>query len=207
MIKDFAYVVPDDDISRASDILSSIGLPLTPHSDFWTFVKGDFHTKAIHHRLTRSTSLAEVQHLRLYPTSFVQLNPEELYTAPSECLPSGREVLVPRPSAVYAWILRTMLKYPKWGSDRTTLNSDLQELHDYHLYRIEMGFVSFKDSPELWKKLNMDERVANVQSVINEWKWDDEWREGEEWFGDALAAIAAGKGRIDCLPSSNAFPV
>ena len=166
-------------------------------------VEGDIHTKAIHHRLTRSSAPAWAQHFVLYPTSFVSLNPEEVYPAPSIYLPSETEILIPRPSAVYAWILRTMLKYPRLGRVRTKLASDLSELVDYHLFQVEEGFVDFDRNPERWKELGMDGRKANALKVVQQWTLNHEWREGEEWLGDALVAIVSEEGDIDHLPYSS----
>jgi DNA topoisomerase VI subunit B len=144
-----------------------------------------------------------VQHLVLYPTSFVSLNPEELYPAPSIYLPSATKILVPRPSAVYAWILRSMLKYPRLCRVRTILASDLSELVDYHLYRVKEGYVTPEENPELWKELDMEGRMVDALKVIKQWTRNHEWREGEEWFGDALEAIVSEDGDIDYLPYSN----
>ncbi|KAJ2928188.1 hypothetical protein H1R20_g8904, partial [Candolleomyces eurysporus] len=205
-VKDFSYVVPDEDLATASDILSSIGLPLSPPSKLLTRVEGDIHTKATYHRLTRSSAPAWLQCLVLYPASFVSLNPEELDTTPSIHLlpsPSTTKILVPRPSAVYAWLLRTMLKYPRSCAVRTILASDLSELVDYHLLRVVEGYVNPDENPERWKELNMKRRIADALELINQWTQNHEWREGEEWFGDALEAIVSGDGNIEYLPSSN----
>lgn len=203
IVKDFSYVVPDKDLHRASEILSEIGLPRSPHSELLSLAEGDIHTKATHHRLTRSSSPAFSQHFALFPASFASLNPEELYTsAPLHHLPSSSttKILVPRPSAVYGWLLRTILKYPKACSVRTNLNSDLMELVDYHLLGVQEGYVNPDENPELWEALNMDKRIADALDVISQWTQNKEWREGEEWFGDALGAIVSDEENIDRLP-------
>jgi hypothetical protein len=93
-----------------------------------------------------------------------------------------------------------MLLYPKYCSVRTNLNSTLSELVDYHLLQVQEGFVDPDESPELWEELDMPKRTIEALDVISQWTRNDEWREGEEWFGDALAAIVSNEGNMDYLP-------
>lgn len=51
-VKNFHYVVPDNQLESASACLSNLGLPLMPLSDFRINVDGDFHLKGKFHRIT-----------------------------------------------------------------------------------------------------------------------------------------------------------
>lgn len=204
-MKDFSYVVPDEDLARASDILSSIGLPVSPHWDLLCKVEGEIHTKGTRYRLTRSSSLGNVQDLVLFPASFVSFNPEELYTATSMHLGSSLStinILVPKPSAVYGWILRTMRKYPKHCRVRTILSSDLSELVCYHLLDVQEGYAHPEHTQELWESLRMDQRVASACEVVSQWTRNHEWRDGEEEFGQVLEGVIAETIAIEDLPGS-----
>lgn len=206
ILQDFSYVVPDEDLTRASDILAGMGLPLSPPWDLLCKVEGDIYTKGTRHRLSRSSAPADVQHLVLYPASFVSLNPEELYTATS--IHFGRslstiKVLVPRPSAVYGWILRMMLKYPRYCSVRTVLDSDLSELVSYHLLDVQEGYVNPDENPELWEELRMEGRMSSACEVVKQWTQNREWRDGEEGFGELLEGVISGAVEIGDLPASS----
>ncbi|TEB34231.1 hypothetical protein FA13DRAFT_1729739, partial [Coprinellus micaceus] len=179
IIRDYSYVVPDEDLPRASRILSDIGLPLAPHSNLLSEAEGDIHTKATPHRLARPFKSAILPYFALYPASFVSFKPEELYTSTPIHRRSSTptiKVLIPRPSAVYGWLFRTMLLYPKYCSVRTILQSDLSELVDYHL-QVQEGFVDPDKNPELWEELDMPKRTIEALDVISQWTRNNEWRE------------------------------
>ncbi|KAF8549497.1 hypothetical protein OG21DRAFT_1478836 [Imleria badia] len=211
IVKDYSYIVPDSDLAAASDILKDVGLPVSPPSRLLTRVEGDIHTKGRFHRLTRSSAPAWAQHLVLFPASFISLTPEEVSPAPSIHLSPSvftttircPTILVSRPSAVFAWIIRTMAIYPKSSSVRTILSSDLSELVDYHLLHVQDGYINPDEEPERWQELDLDRRIAQTIKVILRWAENHEWRDGEEWFGDALGAIVSGVGEIEYLPASD----
>jgi len=46
----------------------------------------------------------------------------------------------------------------------------------------------------------MDKRLEKVYFTVIGWGCDGEWRQGEEWIGDALAANARGTADLSCLP-------
>jgi hypothetical protein len=89
-----------------------------------------------------------------------------------------------------------MLSYPRYCSTRTNLESDLSELIGYHLLGLESGYVD-SDDDTLWEGLKIDQRITDAVLLVRQWGWDQEWREGEEWIGDALAAVVNGSGGND----------
>ncbi|KAF8345524.1 hypothetical protein F5887DRAFT_167063 [Amanita rubescens] len=52
LIKDYSYVVPDEQLDQASVLLSSMGLPLSPPSTLLLLTEGDFQAKRRFHRTT-----------------------------------------------------------------------------------------------------------------------------------------------------------
>lgn len=88
-----------------------------------------------------------------------------------------------------------MLRYPRWGATRTCLAAELQELLNYHLLQLEMGYVS-RDDNEIFQSLHLDRRTQRAVYEMMSW----EWPEDEEWMRDALEAILLGNGSIEFLP-------
>ena len=165
---------------------------------------GDFHAKGHFHRITHSTLESSVQHLVLYPLSFSSLDWSEVTKqAPYHIRPSPRceNIFVPRPSAVYASLIRIMLSYPRYCSTRTNLESDLSELIGYHLLGLENGYVD-PDDDESWQSLEISRRITEAVLSVRQWALDREWRKGEDWIGDALAGVidASGGNDIEYLP-------
>jgi len=198
----FSYIIPDNDLDAASSILANTGLPRSPPPDLLLKTSGDFYAKGRLHRLTRSESLGSVQYLILFPLSFSSFSASELTLAPrltSLTSPQCKTVLVPRPSAVYASILRTMLAYPPICPTRGVLESDLSELIGYNLYDLQCGYVNIDDE-ELCEDLQVDQRIDDAVQHVQGWGWNCEWRMGEEWMGDALCAVVKGSGEIEHLP-------
>ncbi|THH16508.1 hypothetical protein EW146_g4140 [Bondarzewia mesenterica] len=198
----YHYLVPDDELQGASEILSGMGLPLSPPAPILVKSSGDFFSKGHLHRLTRSTSLGLVQYLILLPLSFASYTSSELDLLPritSLPSPTSQTILVPQPTAVYASILRAMAAYPRWSPTRQTLESNLSELIGYHLYDLQEGYVDIDDE-ELCQTLEVDRRVKDAVQVVKSWGWAGKWREGEEWMGDAFAAVVEGTGEIEALP-------
>ncbi|KAF9443050.1 hypothetical protein P691DRAFT_680326 [Macrolepiota fuliginosa MF-IS2] len=204
-VKDYFYLVPDEALASASDILSGLGLPLWPPSRLLTQSEGDFSAKGVYHRISRSTLPSSISSIALFPLSFSTLLPSELESKPPHHIqPSTRclSILVPRPPAVYASLVRMMVKYPRYCSTRTVLASDLSELVGYNLLDLQRGYVDPEDE-ELWKELDVDGRIQRAITLVRQWGWDEEWREGEGWIGDALAGIIDGTADISHLPSSS----
>jgi len=84
-----------------------------------------------------------------------------------------------------------MSSYPRYGSTRRHLKSDLSELIGYHLLGLEDGFVD-PDDDELWENLEISRRISDAVLLVKQWGFDWEWRKDEEWIGDALAAVIEG---------------
>jgi hypothetical protein len=201
-LQHWVYLVPDDVLETASNILSDIGLPLTPAPKLLVESKGDFDAKAHLHRITRSTSMSAVQYIQLLPLSFPSFSHSELTPTlplPSLATPRSNAILYPNQPAVYASIIRTMLAYPIYCATRSVLESNLSELIGYNLYDLQIGYVDLDDE-DLCQELELDRRVDDALHVVKGWGWDGAWREEEEWMGDALAAIVAGRGEIEWLP-------
>lgn len=193
--------MPDEQLENASGIVSDMGLPLSQPPNILTVTSGDLYTLGHLYRLTRSTLMSTVQFLHLFPASFASFAPSELYATPNHISPSLL-ILVPRAPAIYSSLMRIMSRYPRNWRARTTLAAQLELLINYHLlgYHLEDGYVDMEDE-ELCKELNVDRRVTDAIALVHAWSCDEEWREGEEWMGDALIALL-GKGDIKFLPWS-----
>ncbi|EMD38754.1 hypothetical protein CERSUDRAFT_81550 [Gelatoporia subvermispora B] len=202
IIKDYHYLVPDERLDEASEMLLNQGLPRSSPPTLLTKTGGDFYTKGYMHRLTRSTSLSDAQHLVIYPSSFASFRTTELTPAPratSLSKPLCTTVLVPHPTAVYSSILRLMTSYSRWSPTRTMLASDLSELIGYNLYGLQEGYVD-TDDEELCEELGVDDMVDTAVDIVKSWGCNEEWRPEEDWMGDALASIVSGKGNEEFLP-------
>lgn len=92
-----------------------------------------------------------------------------------------------------------MLRYPRRNPTRGTLETDLSELIGYHLYHLAGGYVDIDDE-EKCEELGVDMRIDDAVQTVESWGWDRQWREGEEWMGDALASVVKGSADLDCLP-------
>lgn len=116
------------------------------------------------------------------------------HVQPSRCA----AVSVPRPSAVYASLVRMISHCPQHSRIRTSLQSELSELIGYNLLHLEDGFVG-QDDDGAWQDLGINERITNAVNLVRQWTCAGEWREDEEWIGDALVALVQGCD-ISCLP-------
>ena len=173
-----------------------------PLCDFRIDVDGDFHLKGKLYRITVGTESWDLQQIALYPLSFSTLSMSELSEeAPMHLSPSLRcpKIFAPRPSAVYASLIRLISQY--FPSDPMWINllSELSQLIRHHLYELSRGFVDVNDD-KLWEELEMDKRLEKAYFIAIGWGCDGEWRKGEEWIGDALAANARGTANLRCLP-------
>ncbi|KAL4250063.1 hypothetical protein ABKN59_004914 [Abortiporus biennis] len=201
IVKDFSYAVPDDELEGASSILTDIGLIQPPASPLLAQTEGDMHNMGRHYLVTTYTTLSSSQQIILYPLSYTSLQHAELIKSIPSHITNSRcsSILIPRPSAVYASLIRMMLRYPQYCSTRTVLESDISELVGYHLLSMDDGYADPEDDEE-WEELEVDNRSSEALQLVRQWSVDEEWREGEEWIGDALAAILNGTGDIGCLP-------
>ena len=94
-----------------------------------------------------------------------------------------------------------MTKYPQYCATRTVLASDLSELVSYDFLNLQGGYIDPGDDA-LWKELDIDGRIERAVALVHQWSLDGEWREGEEWIGEALVGVIDGSVDISCLPSS-----
>lgn len=92
-----------------------------------------------------------------------------------------------------------MTAYPRWSPTRMTLESHLSELIGYNLYDLSDGYVDIDDE-ELCQSQEVDQRVEEAVQVVKEWACAGQWRQGEEWIGDALISIVSGAGKLEFLP-------
>jgi hypothetical protein len=136
------------------------------------------------------------QHIVLYPLSFAALCPSELSEEPAQYSEQHRcsHILVPRPSAVYASLMRMMLRYPTNSTTWSILLADIAELALYHLMGYTLETISSEDEDEDDGAESEDEngRVDAAISTIREWGPRKEWAEGEEWMGSTLSSYVRG---------------
>lgn len=198
--QDFTYLVSDEQLEKASGIVSDLGLPRSEPPRILAKTSGDLYTEGHLHRLTRSTLMSTVQFLHLFPASFASFMPSELCPATNDI--SSLPILVPRAPALYACLMRVMSRYPRNSCVRGTLAAQLELLIHYHLlaFRLEDGYVDTGDE-EVCKQLNVDGRIADAIALIHGWSCGGEWREvDEEWVRNALVALLSGMGDIRFLP-------
>ncbi|KAF8530433.1 hypothetical protein BU17DRAFT_36186 [Hysterangium stoloniferum] len=199
IVKNYSYVVPDEQLTNASDILSIMGLPLSTPSACFLVTAGDFQSKGYFHRVTRWTMSSSVQYMVLYPLSFSSLSLSELEKEPPMHLYSSircPSIYVPSRPAVYASIIRLMAKYPLACGTRTVLQSDLAGLIGYDLLQLEDGCIDSDDD----ETQEVSDRLVQASLIVEAWGTGGVWRKGEEWIGDALNAVVVCVGRIEHFP-------
>jgi hypothetical protein len=173
-----------------------------PLDDFRIDVDDDFHLKGKFHRITVGTESWDLQQIALYPLSFSTLSMSELTEEPPmHPSPSLRcpKILVPRPSVVYASLIRLTSQYSPSDLMWINLLSEISQLIGYHLYELSGGFVDGNDD-KLWEELEVDKRLEKAYFIVISWGCDGEWRKGEEWIGDVLAANTRGTANLRYLP-------
>ncbi|KAF8917430.1 hypothetical protein CPB85DRAFT_1431349 [Mucidula mucida] len=175
MIKNFSYIIHDNLLTTASTTLSALGLPKGDPDPFLLKAVGDTYSKASSlFRLTESEDIGPVRYLILYPMSYIQFTSTELTISPS---------LSYRPTQMSS---RT----------RTNLDAQLSQLLLYHLFGAQLSDSYDEDESEDEE----DPSVLEAISVVRSWTWDHQWREGEEWIGDALQVIVSGAADSAALP-------
>ncbi|KAK0449197.1 hypothetical protein EV421DRAFT_1780524 [Armillaria borealis] len=158
----FSYIVPDNRLQQASEILTSMGLPLSLPDPLYA------------------------RFILLYPSSFCHFSPSELESVDQPLFGSDKlsvPLNVPTVSATYASLVRTAAVYKRSDPARKTLLSELAQLALYNLYDGDYG-KGFEDEDED----EDDEReIQQAVAVVRGWTWNA----GEEWIGDALAEVVA----------------
>ena len=144
-----------------------------------------------------------MQNIVIYPQSFATLSDSELEEVTPSHIASPRcsRILAPTTPAVYASLIRMMLRYPRFNGTMYELESDLSELIGYHLLKMHHGYIDADDDDE-WEKWEVDRRISEAVHLVRSWSVDNVWREGEEWIGDALSEIVR-TGAIEHLPCKN----
>jgi hypothetical protein len=124
--------------------------------------------------------------LVVYPLSFAAFHSCEISEQPVQYSKLHRcsHILVPRPSAVYASLMRMMLRYPK---NLIELRADIAQLILYHLMGHTLETVSDEDDEE-----DENKRADAAVQTVQEWSARKEWGNGEEWMGDALCGLVRG---------------
>ncbi|OAX42835.1 hypothetical protein K503DRAFT_732790 [Rhizopogon vinicolor AM-OR11-026] len=166
---DFSYLVPDDRLEDACNILESIGLPSSPPSDLALESQGDLYARGRFYRITRSTQPFFTDRISLYPFSLATFSRSELseqqpsHLSPSRC----SSILVPRPSAVCAFIIRTMAKYPRYCYTRTVLDNESGELVLYFFLGYTLHNLH-KEEEEAWQLEDKDRRIAAASNTVKQ---------------------------------------
>ena len=134
------------------------------------------------------------QHLVLYPLSFATFRPCEILeqSAQYSNLRRCSRILVPRPSAVYASLMRMMLRYPTNSTTWSILHVDVSQLVLYHLLGYTLETISDEEDEE-----EENRRIDAAVDTIRE------WGEGEKWMEDVLSHIVRG-GDIEFPPECRA---
>ncbi|KAI0245813.1 hypothetical protein BJV78DRAFT_1382097 [Lactifluus subvellereus] len=201
IVSNYSFLVPDEDLNRASDLLEDIGLPRSTPSKFSLTVGGDMQAKGRFHCLKRSAIAALDQYIVLYPLSFATLSLSELSEKPTQYSELYRcsHILVPHPSAVYASLMRMMLRYPPHSTIWSILQADIAELVLYHLMGYTLETLPSEDDDDGDAESEDEHRRIDVAiSTIREWGLRKERTEWEEWMGFALSSSVRG-GPL-CLP-------
>ncbi|KAJ8509451.1 hypothetical protein ONZ45_g8393 [Pleurotus djamor] len=133
--KNFTFLVPDDTLEKLSAVLTQMNLPVATLPNYLVRAEGDFLRLSRLHRVTQATDCLSMQCIRLLPASLPGYTQDELEPAFLEG--TLVTIYVPRPSAVYAGILRMMFKYCKFCAEQSKLESDFSMLVYYNLLGLE----------------------------------------------------------------------
>ncbi|KAH9959319.1 hypothetical protein BC827DRAFT_1214348 [Russula dissimulans] len=193
ILSDYSFLIPDDDFDRTSQLIERAGLSLRAPSKLSVATEGDMSTKGRFFYIPSAIPSGIIvieRHLVIYPLSFAEFRSCEIseqwvqYSQLHRCT----RILVPRPSAVYASLMRMMLRYPKNSSTWSTLEVDLSHLMLYHLLGYTLETVNEEDEKE-----DEDRRVAAIRT-ISEWGLRKEWGEEEAWMERVFSRFLHGSG-------------
>jgi hypothetical protein len=150
----------------ASNILASIDLPLSRPSGSTAEDRRRLVCQTSH--LPYYTEHSALPH-HLYPFSLAAFSPYELSEQRSSHLSPSRcsNILVSTPSVVCAFIVRTMVKYPRYYSTRTVLDSDLGELVLYFFLGYTLHGMH-KGEEEEWVREDEDRRIVAASQVVQQ---------------------------------------
>ena len=105
---------------------------------------------------------------------------------------------IPSPPALYASPISMLSQYPKQCSTVYVLCSDLLELIDYNLLKLEDGYID-PDVDESTKAF-VDRRFSFGAEKVTSRNCAQLWLPGEEWTGDVLYEIMRGIRNTSSLP-------
>ncbi len=159
-------------------------LPFTQPPSLLLKQEDNLISKGFLHRLTRKTTPGSVQYLHLLFLSFAGFQPSEW----TEHHQKAYIIRMPWPSAVYAALFRMLTSYRRKDRVRSSLIAELELLVNYHLLGLSLGYRVPEDD-EGWDESDMDVREEKVVCMVRNWTADGEWRDGEEWMGDALVLV------------------
>ncbi|KAJ8488059.1 hypothetical protein ONZ45_g14102 [Pleurotus djamor] len=196
--KNFTFLVPDEKLDTLSAVLTEMNLPIPTLPNYLLRAGGDFLRLGRLHRVTQATDRLSMQCIHLLPASLLGYAEDELETALIEGTPIT--IYVPRPSAVYAAILRMMPTYRRWCAEQSKLQSDLLMLIYYDL----LGLEKVPAGHEPIEDAVMEKRSEVAVERVRGWGRAGEWREGEEWMEDVIVGFVMGEmdmGDLPCLES------
>ena len=187
-------------MDKACKELADLGLLSAPDFKLLNKTEGEFELKASFFELNEPATLGQTQRLALYPSSFCSFFDNELTTEQRQYTVSREStILVPKPSAVYASMIRMMATYPEYCVERTILCSDLSELINHHLYGLDEDTLDTEEE-DFDEKYEMSRRLSDADSVVRTWTGGNEWRPEEEWIGDVMDALVRGCAIYEALP-------
>jgi len=189
ILSDYSFLVPDDDFDKASQLIEKTGLSLQLPSKFSLATEGDMSAKGRFFRIPPPITATE-RHLVIYPLSFAELRSCEISEQQAQYskLHCCTRILVPRPSAVYASLMRMILRYPAYSATRSTLEVELSQLILYHLLEHDLETVNAEEDED------EDKRVDTALQTIREWTVRKEWGEEEVWMERVLSRFFRGGG-------------
>jgi len=105
-------------------------------------------------------------------------------------------ILVLCPSAMYALLMRMMLRYLTNSTTWSVLEGDVSQLVLHHLLGYTLETMSDEEDDE-----QENRRIDAAMDTIQEWGVQKEW--GEKWMEDVLSRIVRG-GDIEFPPECRA---
>jgi hypothetical protein len=133
IMQHWAYLVPDSLLEAASNILSDIGLPLTPAPKLLVESEGDFYAKARLHRITRSQlhqcPPSNTFNYSLFPSPLFPIQNWRLHAYTTSTIPGHSEAQrypLPNPTC------RVCLHYPHYASLPPTLRHSIRPRIESH---------------------------------------------------------------------------
>ena len=199
-------MIADEKLDKACSELTEMGMSrltreTVPGSSLFYRTEGDFESKGRFFQLNETVDVGQIQRLALYPSSFCPFLESELTSESRQNVvaDSKSSILVPKPSAVYASMLRVMAVYPEYCVERTVLCSELSELINHHLYGLDESTLDTEEE-DFDNKYNMERRVMDAERTVRAWARNKEWRLEEDWIGEVMEDLVGGCAIYEALP-------